>query len=234
MKRESTARLGDQSPIQWLFILATIAVTLGCASTTVDQRPVLTDDSGNARAVYSADTKPVTAVLPLVLDLGPEAVKQYPQLVEKSVGMGVYQLVLSAVTESNRFSVVEVRPENIDAILQERWLQQSGLMSDGQAAVEARQRGAAQVIYGRIYDYAETVSEKIVGLKARHTKKIVVGIQLICTDVSSFRQIGIGTAVGYGDSILGATRSAVMLARDNMLRRLFIADPADRQPSGSD
>jgi curli biogenesis system outer membrane secretion channel CsgG len=235
MKIHSKPNIVCHFPIQWSIVIAAIVLVLGCASTSVDQRPASKEVDVNTRAVYSAGAKPVTAVLPLTLGLAPKALKQYPQLVEKSVGMGVYQLVLSAITESDHFIVIEIRPENLDAILQERWLQHSGLMSDGETAVAARPLSAVQVIYGRVYDYGESVSETIVGLKDRHTAKIMIGVQLICIDVSSLHQIAIGTAVGYGDSILGATRTAVELARSKMLRRLFIADPADgSQSSGSD
>jgi len=234
MKKHTLRNGSNHFFFTWLFFLAAMASIPGCASTSVDRHPASSDRSANPRIVYTPEAKPVTAVLPLTLGLAPEAVKRYPHLVKKNLGMGIYQVVLSAVTESNRFRVVEIRPANIDAILMERWLRQSGLMSEKEATVAARQPGAVQVIYGRVYDYAETLSEEIVGLKVRREVKTMVGVQLICTDVSSRRQIGIGTAVGYGDDILSATRTAVSLATDKMIARIFANDPDDARPSNPD
>ncbi|GAB6906355.1 hypothetical protein DESC_600127 [Desulfosarcina cetonica] len=216
---------------QWLAIIVAALVVVGCASTEVDKRPTSADERGRVQGVYPANARPVTAVLPLALGLSSETAGRYPHLVEKSVGLGVYQLALSAVTHANRFRVVEIRPENIDAILQERWLQASGLMSAGEAVVAARPLGAVQVIYGRIYDYAETGSERIVGVKVQRSDTVMVGVQLICTDVASRRQIGLGSAIGYGDNILAATRVAVKLASKKMIDRLFEAGPAGGRPS---
>ena len=218
--------IGARRIQSWLVSLVAAVVVVGCASTQVDERPSVDGPATHLKGVYAAGVKPVTAVLPLALGLSIDAVKQYPHLVEKSVGLGVYQLALSAVTASNRFLVVEVRPENINALLQERWLQASGLMSDGEAVAVARPLGVTQVIYGRVYDYAQTGSERIVGLHVTRSHAVMVGVQLICTDVVSLRQIGLGAAVGYGDDLMTATRAAVDLASQKMIRRLFGGQPA--------
>lgn len=185
-----------------------LLVQVGCASVTVQDRP---DSRIGLPSVAGAAPaqKPVVAVLPLALGLTPALVDQYPHLVEKSVGYGVYQLVLSAVSDSNRFSILEIRPDSVDAVLRERWLRQSGLMAATEAVEFGRQRGAEKVIYGRVFDYAETVSEKITGLKVERTVSKMIGVQLICTDISTLRQTGLGSGIGYGDTIIAATRSAV-------------------------
>jgi curli biogenesis system outer membrane secretion channel CsgG len=192
----------------------------GCASVTVKDRPDPVSGPTYSPKLSTAQNKPVTAVLPLALGLTPQLVKQYPHLVEKAVGLGVYQLVLSAVSDSNHFSVLEIRPENVDAILRERWLQQSGLMAAGEVAAIGRRMGARQVIYGRVFDYAETVSEKIVGFKAQQTLSKMVGVQLICTDISTLQQMGLGTATGYGDTIISATRAAISDAMKTLIDRM--------------
>ncbi len=202
-----------------LFLL--LVLSLGCASTRVDERMAPTVYPSASAGVFTASTIPVTAVLPLTLGLPPEAVKRYPLLVEKSVGLGVYQMVLSAVTDSGHFLVVEIRPEHLDVLIRERWLRGSDLMPSSETVGVVRQLGARQVIYGRIYDYAETVSENIFGLKAERNAKVMVGVQLICTEVSSLRQIGLGSAVGYGDSIVRATRMAVEKAIHTLVSRML-------------
>ncbi len=193
----------------------------GCASIQVDDRMAPTVYPGASASVSTAYTKPVTAVLPLTLGLSPEAVKQYPFLVEKSVGLGVYQMVLSTVVDEGHFLVVEIRPENLDVLVSELWLRGSGLIPGNEAAGVVRQLGARQVIYGRVFDYAETVSENIVGLKAERNERVMVGVQLICTEVSSLRQIGLGSAIGYGDSVLSATHMAVEKAIHILVSRML-------------
>lgn len=202
-----------------LAFLVGVLLTAGCASVTVKDRPSPSTNSGYSHRLSSSSLKPVVAVLPMALGLTPAVAKQYPQLVEKAVGVGVYQMVLSAVSASNHFLVLEIRPENVDAIIRERWIQQSGLMADKEVAEVGRQLGAQQVIYGRVFDYAETVSEKIVGFKVQRTISKMVSVQLICTDISTLKQIGLGTAVGYGDTVISATRSAVGEAIKKLIDR---------------
>lgn len=207
-------------------VLLILILLSGCASVSVDDRPIGKESRRQLTGQKPAPgAGPVTAVLPLALGLTQAAVKQYPDLVKKSVGLGVYQLVLSAVSNANCFLVVEIRPENVESIVHERWLQQSGIMAAGEVAGIGRQLGAAQVIYGRLYDYAETATEKIVGLNVRRKVSIMVGVQLICTEVAISRQTSIGTAVGYGDGILSATRRAVNQALNNLISR-SLSDPA--------
>jgi len=206
---------------QRLLSCAVLLILLtGCATVTVDDRPAGKQSHRYfSKQSITPNTESLTAVLPLALGLTPAAVNRYPNIVKKSVGLGVYQLVLSAVSDANRFLVVEIRPENVESIVSERWLQQSGVMAAGEVAGVGRQLGARQVIYGRLYDYAETATEKIVGLKVRREVSTMVGVQLICTDVATSRQKSIGTAVGYGDGVLSATRSAVNQALKNLISR---------------
>ena len=73
----------------------------------------------------------------------------------KSSGLGIHNLVMEALFETNRFRYVEEKPEITEDIIDRQWLSASGFFSNSQAVSYGEMLGAEKVVYGEIYDYAE-------------------------------------------------------------------------------
>jgi curli biogenesis system outer membrane secretion channel CsgG len=190
----------------------------GCASVSVDDPDAdfrHTEETASIRQCSGENAGLPVALLPL--GLGKRASERYPELVKQSVGAGLYQMLMAAATETNCFLVLENRSENIEKILQERWLRGTGLMSSEEAVRYAEKLHAGKVIYGVVYDYSSSSRETIRGFKVHRDAKKRVGIQIVCTDVRTRRQIGLASSVAYGDNILEASNRAIRKALDKLI-----------------
>ncbi len=200
--------------------LLTVALMLllvaGCATTYVDEPPkagLITDI--NKLPKYEGP-KVVVAVLPL--GLSERAAKAYPHLLAKDVGLGVHNRVVDNLFDSNRFRLVEEKPEVIKDALDRQWMSSAGMVEQSSAVEMGRILGAKKVVYGEVYDYAQG-GEQVTGLSARKELTTRVGIQLRCVDVETLEYIP-ASGVGRGRDIGEASDQAIKAAVIGLVKRL--------------
>ncbi len=202
-----------------LLILISVIFMVACASTSVSQTPAASEAKTHQiddLPMYSGE-KIIVAILPL--GLSERAAKRYPKLLEKSVGLGVHNLVMEALFETNRFRYVEEKPEITQDILDRQWLSASGYFSNSQAVSYGKMLGAEKVIYGEIYDYAEG-GEQVFGLKGHQGFNIAVGVQIVCTNVETGEKESIGTSRAIATTYGEASRVAIDGAVYDLVSRL--------------
>lgn len=165
---------------------------------------------------YSGEKTPL-AVLPM--GLSKIAAERYPQLLERSVGMGVHNVLNEDLYETGRFRLVEADESVIEKVFKQQWLAASGAVDESTAVELGKILGARKVIYGEVFDYSEGKTERTTGFSTKTTPCIRVGIQVRLTDVETLEYIpGSGTATGADWS--DASRMAVREAVANLLGKL--------------
>jgi hypothetical protein len=209
-----------QNSRRFVAVLATVTLLASCASAS----PVVEADvAGSAAAASPPVTMPpftgqkmVVGVLPF--GLSERVAMLYPKLRDNAVGLGVHNLVESALTDTSRFRFVETNPQIIKDILERQWSSNAGFTT-GDALKYGALLGATKVIYGEVFDYSEG-GEQVRGLNAQ--KKLItrVGIQVICTDVTTGERIAIGSGTGVGPDYGAAVDSAIRQAVLKMISRM--------------
>ena len=202
-------------------ILISALGLMACATTSVP--PSETTVEMNTQEVkelpeYTGE-KLIVAVLPL--GLSERAAKRYPKLLDKSVGLGIHNMVTEALFETNRFRYVEEKPDITEDILDRQWLSSSGFFSNSQAVSYGEMLGAEKVIYGEIYDYAEG-GEKVSGLQGSQGFTIAVGVQIVCTSVETGEKESIGTARATASTYGEASQLAIDRAVYDLVSRLHL------------
>jgi hypothetical protein len=168
-----------------------------------------------AMPAYNGE-KMVVGVLPF--GLSERVANLYPKLRDNDVGLGVHNLVEATLSESKHFRFVETNPQIVKDILERQWSSNAGF-STGAAMQYGAMLGASKVIYGEVFDYSEG-GEKVVGLSAKSGMITRVGVEVICTDVTTGERIAIGTGTGIGSDYGVAVERAIRQAVANMVSRL--------------
>jgi len=189
----------------------------GCATTTGELDPLAVRDASPILSFpdYSGE-RVVVAVLPL--GLTKDTAAKYPHLLEKSVGLGIHNLVVEALYDSRRFRLVEEKAEIVKDIMQRQWMSAAGMVQQQTAVELGRVLGANKVIYGEVFDFAEG-GERIAGFTAKKNLTTRMGVQVRYVDVETLEYIP-GTGVGIGADVAGAADKAVMAAIVKMVKRL--------------
>lgn len=211
---------GSCLPVLLLMVLCTAFFT-GCAATHVETKmtlPFRLERSSQADQKHDSAPKEkiVAAVLPL--GLSERAARNYPHLLEQSVGMGIHNRVVEALYDCGRFRFVEEKPEIVKDVLDRQWLSSSGMVDQTEAVRMGRILGAKKVIYGEVFDYARG-GEKIMGLKAQKGHLVRMGVQVRCVDVETLEYVP-GTGSGDGTDDGQAADNAVSEAVDALLERM--------------
>ena len=189
----------------------------GCATTTGESDPQALRESDMAPEfpAFSGE-RTVVAVLPL--GLSKEAAAKYPHLLEKSVGLGIHNLVVEALFDSRRFRLVEEKAEIIKDVMQRQWMSAAGMVEQQTAVELGRILGASKVIYGEVYDFAQG-GEQVSGFSVKQNLTTRMGVQVRYVDVETLEYIP-GTGVGIGTDVSSAADKAVMAAIVKMVKRL--------------
>lgn len=191
---------------------------LGCATTYT------AEDSGSVKAgaitEKSAEkyTGPKTIVAVLPLGLSDRAAKRYPHLLDKAVGMGIHNMVVEALFDSNRFTFVEDKPEVVKDVIDRQWMSSAGMVDQSTAVRLGKMLGARKVIYGEVFDYAEG-GEVVTGFSVKKNFRIRTGVQIRYVDVETLEYIP-ATGVDYGNDVSESAGKAVNAAISVLLRRL--------------
>lgn len=200
------------SLLVWLFLVS------GCAATYVQDDSTSRTQPAAASAALPVYSGPKTVVAVLPLGLSEQAAKRYPRLLDKSVGMGVHNMVVESLYDSNRFTFVEEKPEIIKDVMDRQWMSSAGMVDQGTAVEMGRMLGAKKVIYGEVYDYAEG-GERVAGFSAQRSSHVRMGVQVRCVDVETLEYVP-GSAVEYGADVSDAANRAIKSAVAVLLRRL--------------
>lgn len=187
-----------------------LLLVAGCATTYVDEPAKAGATAGVVPLPKYEGPKVVVAVLPL--GLSERAAKAYPHLLAKDVGLGIHNRVVDNLFDTNRFRLVEEKPEVIKDALDRQWMSSAGMVEQSSAVEMGRILGAKKVIYGEVYDYAQG-GEQVMGLSARKELTTRVGIQIRCVDVETLEYIpasGVGRGRDIGEASDLAIRSAVL------------------------
>lgn len=123
-----------------------------------------------------SDARTPIAVLPLALR--PQIRELYPQLAQRSVGLGVHNMLLDRLLEVDRFRFVEENPEVLEDLIERQWLATTGAVSAETAVRQGRLLGASYVVYGEVSQFSSQKIEK----KTYETR---IGIQVRLVDVET-------------------------------------------------
>ena len=179
-----------------------------CASTTVESNKEETTAEIDHRITYPPYEGPSSWLAVLPMGLSERAAKRYPHLLDKSVGLGVHNVLTDALFRTRRFRFVEDKDQILEKASQ--WQREGGARGIGndRAISIGRKLGARKVIYGEVYDYAEGKKEDILGLRASIERSIRVGVQIRMVDVDTYEYIP-ASAVEYGEDWGTASRVAI-------------------------
>nr|VFJ47743.1 MAG: Curli production assembly/transport component CsgG [Candidatus Kentron sp. FW]VFJ62280.1 MAG: Curli production assembly/transport component CsgG [Candidatus Kentron sp. FW] len=202
-----------------IFSLSFLYLLAACGSTYVEEDPAAGLVREEPVPTIPSYTGPKTAVAVLPLGLSARAAKRYPHLLEKSVGLGVHNMVLDVLFDTKRFRFVEEKPEIIEDIINRQVMSQSGFVAQEKAIEYGKMLGARKVIYGEVFEYAQG-GETISGFSARQGFRHVVGVQIVYTDVETGEKLSFGSDRAFGSSHGEATDKAIRRAVYKMIDRL--------------
>ncbi len=203
-----------------IFLLASLSFLFSsCASTSV-QTDADTLQSQPARpASLNKYQGPKLSVAVLPLGLSERAASRYPHLLQKSVGIGVHNMLLEALFDTNRFTFVETNPEMLKDIMNRQWMSSAGFVSQKDAIEYGKMLGAKKIIYGEVYDYLEG-GEQVTGFTGRQNFMVTVGVQIACTDIETGEKIALGTARAVAENYGKAAEQAIAGAVYKLILRM--------------
>jgi len=190
-----------------------------CAET----HPV-TDDSEyslerQAVTSYPAYNGPKTPIAVLPMGLSQRAVERYPHLLEKSVGLGLHNILSDALYRTKRFRFVEDKESILQESFKRQRLSMSGVVDEQYAIQVGKMLGAQKVIYGEVFDYSEGKEEQVVGVSTTSTLKIRVGVQIRLVDLETLEYIpasSIKYGTDWGETSEKAIEAAVLKIVSNL------------------
>ncbi len=177
----------------------------GCATSSVENFPEAQPDPVLTLTEYQG---PKLSVAVLPLGLSQRAARRYPHLLKKSVGIGVHNMLLEVLFDTNRFIFVETNPEMLKDIMNRQWMSSAGFVSRKDVIEYGKMLGAQRIIYGEVYDYLEG-GEQVTGFTGKQNFMITVGIQIACTDIETGEKIALGTSRAVANSYGEAAEKAI-------------------------
>lgn len=217
-------------------LMAALILSAGCAggpNAAVAQEPAEPEEGLTGRPARPADGPPIPiAVLPLGLTEATSA--RYPQLAERSVGLGVHNLLVDHLFDTGRFRFVEEKPEVVADLIDRQWVSSTGAVSAESAVRHGRLLGARYVLYGEVYDFGL----QRLGTAAAETR-ISIQIRLVDVETSEYLPasgtgevrregdvLGTESEVAFARSTVGlATDAALAAAVETLMRRFKPAGP---------
>jgi curli biogenesis system outer membrane secretion channel CsgG len=191
---------GTGRVVRALALGAVCAVAAACADAGIVElkkggpEPV----SRRAPVAFPKYRGPKTRIAVLPLGLSKRAAKRYPKLVNRQVGLGLHQMIVSTLAETNRFRFVEIRKEVVERLMRQLYLGQSDLVDPETALRIGRLKQPSAVIYGEVFDFGVGTRERIRGVSMVLSRVTRIGIQIRRVDPETHEYIpasGIGEAV---------------------------------------
>ncbi|MFZ5569598.1 MAG: CsgG/HfaB family protein [Thermodesulfobacteriota bacterium] len=202
-----------------LMMFFSVCLLVSCATTTPE---VAENDLANPAGqpvVFPAYTGPKTPLAVLPMGLSEAAAKRYPHLLEKSVGLGIHNVLSDTLYQSGRFRFVEDKESVIKDMLERQKLSMTGLVDKEYAINIGKMLGAKKVVYGEVFDYSEGKEESISGFSKSTTPRVRVGVQIRMVDLETLEYIP-ASAIKYGMDWGDASRAAIESAVLTMVQRL--------------
>ncbi|MDP7386773.1 MAG: CsgG/HfaB family protein, partial [Nitrospinota bacterium] len=166
--------------VRALALGAVCAVAAACADAGIVElkkggpEPV----SRRAPVAFPKYRGPKTRIAVLPLGLSKRAAKRYPKLVNRQVGLGLHQMIVSTLAETNRFRFVEIRKEVVERLMRQLYLGQSDLVDPETALRIGRLKQPSAVIYGEVFDFGVGTRERIRGVSMVLSRVTRIGIQI--------------------------------------------------------
>lgn len=153
-------------PGRLILVMALVsAVLLSCAAAA----PALPEVGATVAA--GGEAVPI-AVLPL--GLRPQVRELYPQLAQRSVGLGVHNMLLDHLFETDRFRFVEDSPEVLEDLIERQWLSTTGAVTAETAVRTGRLLGARYVVYGEVSQFtSQKIKKKLYETRIRIQVRLV-------------------------------------------------------------
>lgn len=154
-----------------------------CATVTTEQSAVPQKSEFSGYPPYSGEKFRVQIIR---FGIPQEVAASYPELAEKRIGWGLYNILIDQFYETNRFIFIEEKDAIRDRIMQNWALSQSGIAVEDQQIDESRGLALPQyLVYAEIFAFSVSTSEKIVGVAMEKVNTTNIGVQIRVVDVSS-------------------------------------------------
>jgi hypothetical protein len=102
----------------------------------------------------------------------------YPELLQKNVGLGLYQRVLSELSRSRHFTLNTADSSSQTLLLQQWAFAQSGLVAELPVSEGPQFSAPDYLIYAEIFDFAISRTEQVRGVHSQEESITRVGVQL--------------------------------------------------------
>ena len=184
-----------------------------CAQTTIDidkSENIAQESSAVAFPPYEGEKMPI-AVFPM--GLSEKAAQRYPHLLEKSVGLGIDNVLADTLYQTKRYRFVEDKESVVKESLNKLRMSASGLVDEKYALQIGKMLGAKKIIYGEVYDYSEGKVESVKGFRGSTTPKVRVGVQIRLVDTETLEYVpasSVKFGADWGEASQAAINSAVL------------------------
>jgi curli biogenesis system outer membrane secretion channel CsgG len=174
-----------------------------CASVSTEKPAMAVKGKAVQDEAYPAYSGEKQRVQIIRFGVPPEIAQQYPELAEKRIGWGLYNTVIDELAGTKRFQFIEEKEAIRDRIMQNWALSQSGIVMEEQQIDEKRGLSLPQhLVYGEIFDFSVSTSEKIAGVAMQKENATRIGVQMRIVDVATGEYT---PASGMGEAATTAT-----------------------------
>jgi curli biogenesis system outer membrane secretion channel CsgG len=173
-----------------LLLLCFLILVISCATTPQSETPADENDLFLNLPPYSGERYTIA-----VLDLSNQTEFDDPR-----IGRGISNMLVTALVNSDRFTVVERNPEVIRNLLEEQSLGLSGVVDPMTAARVGRILGARGVVIGEVSEFGIRKTGAYVGLGGKKTITTRVVIDARMVDVETGRILMAAPGIGQSST----------------------------------
>jgi curli biogenesis system outer membrane secretion channel CsgG len=178
--------------------VCSMLLMLSCATVSTEKSAQLKQDNKLQNESYPEYTGEKKRVQIIRFGIPPEITAQYPELAEKRVGWGLYNVIIDEFYDSKRFTFIEEKEAIQEKIMQNWALSQSGIVVEEQQVDQSHGLSLPQyLVYAEIVDFSVRTKEVVVGVAMQKENATQIGVQLRIVDVSTGEYIpgsGMGEA----------------------------------------
>jgi len=218
-----------------LFLLSLAFLVSSCASNvTVENYEAGYEES---KSIYDVEynTGERTPIQLANLSVTGDIIKQYPELGDKRVGLGLTNRILENFEETGFFRYTEEKDEIINSMIDKWELSDAGLGAENTELKTGSIVLPKYFVYAELYDFSVTREEQVERLNTSIVNTTRVGFQIRLVSVENGEYIvasGLGEATQKGEGFLAnpdmdfaqstvgiATQKSLETATVNLIRR---------------
>jgi len=218
-----------------LFLLSLAFLVSSCASNvTVENYEA---DFESQKSIYDVEynTGERTPIQLANLSVTGDIIKQYPELGDKRVGLGLTNRILENFEETGFFRYTEEKDEIINSMIDKWELSDAGLGAENTELKTGSIVLPKYFVYSELYDFSVTREEQVDKFNTKIVNTTRVGFQIRLVSVENGEFIiasGIGEATQVGEGFLAnpemewaestmgiSTQKALETATVNLIRR---------------